>query len=318
MAKRSDALDTAILLVEILKRIPKRYKVTAPELQKQLANEGFERDLRTIQRHLDTLAEYFELERDDTSKPFGYRWLERAKGISLPSLTPQESLLMTLAEQHLRALLPVKLMKSMDGFFTQSRRNLLLDPLAKKERQWAKRVRVVATSQPLLPPAIKTDVLDEVTTALYENRVLEVDYQNAIGERKKARVWPLGLAQQGTRLYLVSRFEGYDNERSLALHRFHKAQALDERFPYPADFDLEKFDDAGRFGFGEGKQISLHFRINKDAGFHITESPLSEDQLVVEHDNCYEITATVVDSAMLTWWLRGFGDGVWDIRRTRI
>ena len=54
----------------------------------------------------------------------------------------------------------------------------------------------------------------------------------------------------------------------------------------------------------------MTFRIDKEAGFHITESPLLKDQTVIEHEDCYEISATVVDSAMLEWWLRGFGSNV--------
>ncbi len=315
MPKRSDTLDTAILILEILKRIPRQRKITASELHKQLMNEGFDRDLRTIQRHLDTLSEHFELERDDRNKPYGYRWLEYAKGISMPGLTTQESLLLTLAEQHLKMLLPAKLMKSLEGFFEQSRRNLSPSSKPSMERQWLHKVRVVATSQPLLPPLIKPAVFEAVSTALYENRVLLTDYQNANRERKEARVLPLGLAQQGARLYLVCRFEGFNNERSLALHRFHKAVALNETFKYPADFNLKQYDDDGRFGFGDGKKVSLTFKIHKDTGFHITESALSQDQQVIEHDDFYEIKATVVDSAMLDWWIHGFGENMWDVEK---
>jgi predicted DNA-binding transcriptional regulator YafY len=291
--------------------------MTAAELQKQLANNGIERDIRTIQRHLDTLSEHFKLERDDRDKPYGYSWLKYADGISVPGLTAQESLLLALAEQNLQALLPVKLMKSMEGLFSQSHRILGPGTSAKLERQWLRKVRVVAAAQPLLPPKIKSGVLEEVSTALYENRVLEVDYQNASSKRQKTRVWPLGLAQQGPRLYLVCRFEGYDNERSLAMHRFNKAQALIERFSYPADFDLEKFDDDGRFGFGDSEKIRLKFKITKNAGLHLTESPLSNDQQIIEYDDHYDITATVVDTAMLTWWLRGFGEAVWGIEKSQ-
>ncbi len=315
MPKRSDTLETAILILEILKRIPKQRKITASELHNQLVNEGFDRDLRTIQRHLDTLSEHFDLERDDRSKPYGYRWLEYAKGISFPGLTPQESLLLTLAEQHLKMLLPAKLMRSMGGFFEQSRRNLGPSSKPSLERQWLQKVRVVATSQPLLPPPLKPGVFDAVSMALYENRVLLADYQNANGERKEVRVHPLGLAQQGPRLYLVCRFEGFNNERSLALHRFRKAEVLNENFEYPSEFNLKQYDDDGRFGFGDGKKVNLTFKIHKDTGLHIIESPLSQDQQVIEHDDFYEIKATVVDSAMLDWWINGFGESLWDVKK---
>ena len=65
-----------------------------------------------------------------------------------------------------------------------------------------------------------------------------------------------------------------------------------------------------RFGYGDGKLIRLSFRIEKEAGLHIVECPLSADQQVVELDDAYEVTATVVDSAMLDWWLRGFGTAI--------
>jgi len=111
-------------------------------------------------------------------------------------------------------------------------------------------------------------------------------------------------------MYLVCRFEGYENERSLALHRIKSARASTLTFSRPPDFDLKQYDDDGRFGYGEGKCIQLSFRIDKEAGLHLLESPLSLDQRVVKREDAYEITATVVDSAVLEWWLRGFGESI--------
>jgi predicted DNA-binding transcriptional regulator YafY len=316
MAKRPDTLETTLLAIELLRRIPRGRKVTASELHEQLKDAGIERELRTIQRQLEMLSEHFEIERDDRSKPFGYRWLEQAKGLALPNLTPQESLLLGLAEEHLKNLLPARLVKSMEGFFTQARRNLGPESNAKLEREWAGKVRVVATSQPLLAPKIKPGVFENVSEALYANRLLHLDYLNASGKRSKVDVMPLGLAQQGSRLYLVCRYQGYDNERSLALHRILSAEASTRTFDRPKEFNLRQFDDDGRFGYGEGKRVRLCFRIEKSAGLHLLESPLSADQAVIEQDEYYEITATVVESAMLEWWLRGFGEAVSDIRKT--
>ncbi len=123
-AQRPDSLETLQLAFELLRRIPKARTVTAPELHQQLADAGYERDMRTVQRLLETLSEVYDIERDDSSKPYRYRWKEFAKGLSLPSLSAQESLLLMLAEQHLSSLLPAKLMKSMEGFFFQARSQL--------------------------------------------------------------------------------------------------------------------------------------------------------------------------------------------------
>ena len=316
MAKRSDTLETVLLAVELMRRIPRGRKVTAGELHQQLKDAGIERELRTIQRQLEMLSEHFEIERDDRSKPYGYRWLEQAKALAMPNLTPQESLLLQLAEEHLKNLLPPRLMKSMDAFFSQARRNLGSESTARLEREWPGKVRVVATSQPLLPPKIVPGVFEAVSEALYANRWLTLDYQNSAGKRRSITVMPLGLAQQGPRLYLVCRFDGFNNERSLALHRIRKAEASTLTFERPAEFDLQKYDDDGRFGFGEGHRVQLRFRITKDAGLHLTESPLSTDQQYVEaQDGWLEIIATVVDSSMLDWWLRGFGKAVTNIQK---
>jgi predicted DNA-binding transcriptional regulator YafY len=171
------------------------------------------------------------------------------------------------------------------------------------------KVRVVSQSVPLLPPEIRKGVLDSVSTALYYDHWLDIDYINVQGERKIKRVMPLGLAQQGARMILVVRFEGHDNERSLALNRIQSAHDTGLRFK-PFGFDLAKYDDDGRFGFGEGKEIELKFRIEKLSGIFLTESKLSKDQQVKDLGDWLEISATVMESEQLIWWLRGFGERV--------
>ncbi|MBP7544944.1 MAG: WYL domain-containing protein, partial [Acidovorax sp.] len=252
MSQRPDTLETTLLAIELLRHIPRKHKITAKELQQKLHRAGIERDLRSVQRLMAALSDSAALgiERDDRSKPYGFRWQEEARGMALGQLTLHESLLLQLAEEHLKHLLPAHLMQSMEGFFSQARRNLDgQNPNERLARQWPRKVRVVATSQPLLPPAILPGVLEAVSEALYANRWLELDYQNAAGQRKSIKVMPLGLAQQGPRLYLVCRYEGFDNERSLALHRIRKAQASTLGFERPTNFDFQRYDDDGRFGF---------------------------------------------------------------------
>jgi predicted DNA-binding transcriptional regulator YafY len=315
MSKRPDTLETVHIVLALLKRIPRSGQISAPELRAQLEAAGLARDLRTIQRQLEMLTEHFDIERDDRSKPYGYRWKERATGLSLPGMTEQESLLLNLAEQHMRNLLPAGLMKSMERFFTQARNNVRPHTNAKNAREWLSKVRVISETQPLMPPKIVAGVFDEVSNALYGNYWLEVDYLNIEGKRTKAEVMPLGLAQQGPRLYLVCRFSGYTNERSLALHRITQAHATERTFDRPKDFDLKQFDNDGRFGFGEGKRIRLSFLIDKASGVYLRECPLSEDQVVSIAKDKLKITATVVDTALLDRWLLGFGEHIADVKK---
>ncbi|MGI9322018.1 MAG: helix-turn-helix transcriptional regulator [Pseudomonadales bacterium] len=321
MPKRTKIYDTLILAIELLQLIPKNGKVSAPELQKRLEGMGRERDLRTIQRHLLELSEHFEIERDDSDKPYGYRWSKHAKGFSVPTLNEQQSLLLTMAEEHLRYLLPPNLMRSMQGFFEQAKFNMGPHQKANRDREWLSKVSVVNTTQPLIPAKIADQVFNEVSAALYANHWLEVDYQNKEGHRADYTVMPLGLGmaqQRGPGLYLVCKFKGHDDYRSLALHRMHKAHATSLSFKRPKDFDLKQYDADGRFGFGQGKLVRLSFIINKGVGAHLLETPLSSDQKVKELQDDYKITATVVESEQLEWWLRGFGENVHSIQRRAI
>ena len=315
MAKRPDTLESLVFALELLRRIPRQRKVTAQELHLQLQEAGLKKGMRTVQRQLKLLSEHFDIECDDREKPYGYRWKQQSEGFCVPRLNLQDSLLLTLAEQYLRKILPARLMKSMEGFFTQARYELEYHGGQRPELEWLSKVRIVDTTQPLMAPILKPDVFEAVSNALYENKWLKLKYENAEGWRGNYRVMPLGLAQQGPRLYLVCRFEDFDNERSLALHRIISAEVSIRGFERPPGFDLEKYDDDGRFGFGEGERIKLTFKINKPNGFHLLESPLSKDQEVRDLNNEYEITATVVDTEQLNWWLRGFGEAARDIRK---
>lgn len=307
MARKPNNLETVRLALELLRRIPRTHKISASELHRQLLDAGIERDLRTIQRQLDELSQHFDIERDDSSKPYGYRWKDQAQAMSLPGLTPHQSLVLSLAEEHLKPLLPATVLRSMDGFFKQARVNLAPHTAAQPEREWLRKVRVVSTSQPLIPPKLKPGIFEAVSQALYANQWLEVEYVNAAGKKLESRIMPLGLAQQGVRLFLVCRFMGYDNERSLALHRLNKATATGIPFERPSRFDLKSYDDEGRFGVSLGKPIELKITVTKGAGLHLLESPLATDQQVKETEDAYEITATVAPTEQLKRWLRGFG-----------
>lgn len=313
-ARRPDTLGTTVLALELLRRIPRGRKVTAGDLRRQLQAVGVVRSARTIQRQLAVLSNHFPIECDDREKPYGYRWMDSAQALAVPGITPQESLLLLLAEEHLRVLMPAPVLKAMAGFFDQARRNLGPDRDARLEREWPRKVRVVATSQPLLPSKIAPEVLVTVSDALYRNHWLRLDYKNASGWRATADVMPLGLVQQGVRLYLVCRYRGYDNERNLALNRILSAEASVASFERPKDFNLQRYDEDGRFGFGNGERVVLTFRITREAGLHLLESRLSRDQKALDlGDGTLRFTATVVDSDMLDWWLRGFGSAVTEV-----
>lgn len=307
MAKRPNNLAAVTIALKILHRIPRKPRsIDGPTLREQLKEDGLIRELRTIERHLESLSDHFGILRDESSKPYRYSWPKESKALDIPVLSEQDSLLLLLAKQQLQSLLPASLNKSMEGFFEQAEYALGAQADSKLAREWLTKVRVVSDSQPLIAPNIDPEIFDVVSNALYSNRWLNLRYRKSSGIVSDIKVMPLGLAQQQQRFYLVCRYEGYDNERTLALHRILSAQSS-FTFERPEDFSLMQYDIDGRFAFGEGKKIKLSFRINAIAGAHLLETPLSTDQTVRDVDGKLTITASVIDAARLDWWLRGFG-----------
>lgn len=319
MAKRPSDIDATLLQLEILRRIPKLpHKIDAKTLHQQLLDAGFERDLRSIQRTLKHLCEHFDIEIDGRSKPYGYSWKLHSQGLALPILNEQQSLLLKLAEQQLKYLLPANLMASMKPFFEQADR-MVCGAKDQPEYQWLNKVCSTPTSLPLVPAKVKDEIFSAVSQALFQNRFLKIEYQNQFGKKHTANVMPLAIAQQGASIYLVCRYEGFQDNRLLALHRIREAEISTLSFDRPKDFDLKAYQNDGHLGFGNGDKIRLTFSIDKQAGFHLTETLLSKDQKILEEsDNHYRFQATVADNDMLEWWIRKFGEDIWDIEKERI
>ena len=156
-------------------------------------------------------------------------------------------------------------------------------------------------------------MLEAVSIALYEDRWLTLSYRNAARTIKKITVMPLALAQQGVRLYLVCRYQGYNDNRTLVLHRILNAKACTMVFQRPQDFNLAQFEAEGGFNISKGNTIQLTFMITAKAGRHLYETPLSSDQTITETEDGLRVSATVIDSERLNWWLNGFGESVWSV-----
>ena len=318
MAERKENMEGLVMTLELLKRIPASRWVTIKEVQEELQEQDarFVRSERNYQKMFRKLVHEGLIDQDDSSKPHRFKSNETSKRLTVRGLNAKEALLLTLAEQQLRPLLPAKLMKCMDSFFTEARSQLSEKASAHLEHEWLAKVRTISTTQPLLPPKVDPEVLQQVSDALFGNQWLDLNYKSANSKKTtNYKVMPLGLVQQGPRMYLACRFDGYDDNRSLALHRMLSAKASTLAFERPKDFDLRQVNENLSFGDQPTKMVRLSFTIDKANGLHMVECPLSKDQLVVELGDGYEISATVEDTDVLDRWLAGFGDGVRSVNR---
>jgi predicted DNA-binding transcriptional regulator YafY len=309
----SAALDNALLILEILKRIPRRRFTTSAQLHTQIEALGLRVSMRTMQRHLDAITQRFPVECDARAKPYGYRWQAGAQGLNLPQLSPAEALLLRLAQADLERLLPRRTLLALAPLFDSARRRLDDDagdaPSARAERRWLGKVRRIPEGLPAQAahglPAALVDTLGE---ALYHERMLSIRYRNARGKASSAEVMPLGLVQQGHRLYLVARFSGHADTRVLALPRIQQAQ-LGAPFAHPRDFDLDAFLQQGHFGVRRGPPVRLAFRMRRAEARHLVEYPIAADQTVEDDGSDWlHVRATLPDTELLRRWLRGHAD----------
>lgn len=317
--KKPTIMESVNMALLALQMLSTKRKVSTAEVHAHLKARGYERDLRTIQRLMKAMVDNEELgvESDGARAETGYTWGNHKAPLLFRDLSLQESLLLRLAEEHLQNLLAPETAKAMQAFFDQARSNMRERDNSHQAKAWMAKVRVVSETQPLLPPKINKEVLPTVAEALYADCWLDVNYTNQRDVNKTHRVMPLGLVQQGPRMYLVCRFEGYDNERILALHRIKKAINTTLPFHRPS-FDLSAYEDEGHLAVGNGERIQLRFDIDKAAGLHLLETPLSKDQTATPIDGGYSITATVQQTLVLDRWLKGFGGQVRNIKKTSV
>ncbi|WP_443743404.1 helix-turn-helix transcriptional regulator [Sutterella sp.] len=301
--------EEVITMVRILECIPLKRWVTGSEIQQKLAADGIDIRRRTLQRYLKTIREnphVFPIVANMSRKPYGFRWNTSGRGLHLPLLGSQETLLLRLCDQYLHMLLPSTILSGLKPLFADARNAADASPTA----SWLRKMKVVSPALPFLPPTIRDTVFEAVTEALLHDRLLFVRYNNARDHTVEANVKPLGLVQQDVRTYLVCQFEKYDNYRHLALHRIETAHMLDTRFERPEGFDLDAYTNAAPFNYAVGRSVKLEI-VTDDPVLvkNLSETPFNASQTIVSSSPAAEgrpawtITAVIEDSLLLDGWL---------------
>lgn len=294
----------------MIPRFPR--KITARDLTERLEREGLSISKRTVERDLQELSAAFPLTLDNREKPYGWSWQKDAPAFDLPGLGNHEALTLMLVEQHLKLLLPGSTLDVMAPYFKAARQQLTTIPKSGNMKSWLNKVRTIPPAQPLLTPAIKSDVYFAVTEALLSEKILDILYRRR-GESHSVeyQIHPLALIQRGGVIYLYARFFDYTDNRLLVLHRIEKASLLDSPANYPEGFSIDEEIRSGRLGFGDGSMVKLRAIFSATSGEHLYETPLSTDQKIeVIKENQLEVTATVADTPQLLWWLLALGSGV--------
>ena len=296
----------------MLRTIPRYpFKITASELTAKLVDEQFSVSKRTIERDLIELSLSFPLALDERSKPYGWSWSKEAPGFDLPGLSGHEALLLAMAEDYLKELLPSITNEVLSPHFNAAKRALKVQYNSKNISNWHSKIRSISANQPLISPKIPSEIQKVVSEGLLTEKQLNITYQK-LGEEKVEvhRIHPLALVNRGNLSYLMATFYDYQDVRLLAMHRIKSAELLKDQAIIPRDFDLDLEIAKGRLSFGDGEMIELVLEFSREIGEYFLETPISENQVHIANEHKIIITATIANTPQLKWWIFGLGAGV--------
>ncbi|MBN1948061.1 MAG: WYL domain-containing protein [Bradymonadales bacterium] len=307
MQRSSDTSLRQWTMLRLVPRAPR--KIDTASLERRLAEQGFSIDRRSIQRDLQKLSSVFPLQCDDRNRPYGWSWMREAPAFDIPAMDAQTALTVRLIADYLTPILPPSTMAYLTP---QIRRadDLLAHLSANRLSSWPEKVRVMHKGQPLLPPKVDARVLDQVYTALLEEVCFETNYRKrGSGEDRHYQVNPLGLVVRGETFYLVATLWNYDDVINLVLHRMRSVELTDKPRRIPEGFDLDRYIASGALGFKLAEQpIRLEALVDRDLQEVLHETPISEDQELVEQENGrWLLRATVADTLQLRGWILYYG-----------
>ena len=304
---------------QVLSQLQRNRWVGTTHIYEQLIMAGFDISLRTVQRDLNALAKRFPIEKNNAN-PQGWRWKEDAPLQSLPHMNLSQAVAFNMVEANLTQLLPPVILDELFPWFDLARRQL---KNSKVTHSWIDRVRIEPATQPLIAPSINLESKDNIYHALFYQLQIKACYTRSNkSQASEYTLNPIAIIQRGIIIYLLATRtdDAAATIRTFALHRFDHVEILESAAKTPDDFQLDTYLDEGSMGFSHplfrelderGKNTAVELQFTKQAGKSLTESKLSDDQVVISNpDDTLTIKATVNLTSQLVWWLRGFGSGL--------
>jgi predicted DNA-binding transcriptional regulator YafY len=298
-------------LLDVLRLIPVGHKVTATQIHQCLESLGYQTTRRTLERDLAALATHYGIVCDRRSKPYGWSWGARADIPVIHDLGLTQALSLKLLERECADLIPASAQEVLKPWFGAAKKRLQ-NASHTQTAKYEEKILIAPSGSPLLAAKIPKGVMDGVQGALFLGKQIQARYRSKHQEQSKAiHINPLGLIRTELITYLVAIFDGFTDPRLLALHRLSQIQILEVKSIPPKGFDLQAYAKSGALQFGQGKLIKLQFRMSDAAVAHLSETPLSKDQIITPDGKAhFLVSATVQDSPRLQWWLKGFGKQV--------
>ena len=301
--------STTLRHISMLKLIPKypSYILTS-SIKNQLAEQGFDVSLRTIQRDLENLSSVMGITCINSADGNQWQYINSGNEI-LPAIQPAEALLLCIAKEQLSSILPFTALNQLEPRFNKAEETL---KISEKFKDWRDRIKIINTGFPL----IANDVLDDLRSSVYEailnKKQIKLVYRIKVGELKEYTLNSHGLIIRSNSHYLVaSKFESPDNFQLFKLSKMHEVTALNED-NLPCESDIKTYLCTNASGFLLSKiPIKLEMLVTGPALSLLQEGTMSSNQTLkisqLKGKSIATVTATVEFTQDLVHFLVGFG-----------
>lgn len=157
----------------------------------------------------------------------------------------------------------------------------------------------------------RSEVIDDLVTALVYDNPVDVRYQKASGLTRRYRLHPytLGIYRQG--LYVFALDVEASQVKSFAVERIEEiARARNERFKYPADWD-PRGHIRNAFGIISGPAVTVRLAFSPEVRTYVRERRWHPTQKLVQRpDGWLELTIEVALTVEVVSWVHSFGPDV--------
>lgn len=296
--------DLVMRQLAMLSLIPKGAPgISTAAIAEALKAQDFEISRRSIQRDLEKLSAVYPLTCDSEGRTNLWYYLTDSAHVLIPSMDVNTALTLKLAQQHLQPLIPQRVRAFLEPYFPQADKVLLNHP--SRLKNWTEKTRAISLGLQQTAPQITGEVWDVITQAIVDKEMCEVSYHSHQSDQPKTyRISPLAVVIRGPVTYLLAVYEGYQDIRQMALHRFHNAKALLNDAFIPEDFCLDDYIQSGNFGILYDKVPQLlEMTVSSSVARILREVPLSDEQDIFEAQSEIWVRCRLPESWDLYRWL---------------
>lgn len=276
---RNEQLIRQHKILQVLERV--RYGKTLEELRDDLVQELGLSSLhtRSVRRDLEALqAAGIDVAAHDSQRGKIWKLGPRAKGSYRITASATELIALSLSRDLLYPLAGTTFWIGIESFWNKIREELP-DAVMNHYERYREVLHVLGV--PAKSYEKQQGILATLNRAIHEHRVVEIEYRSLGKPLSKRKIEPLAVVIYQSSLYIVAAAEEVTDPeqriRHWKLDRFSKAEALDQWFKPPENFDVGQHLARG-MGIFAGKTSKYRIRFSAYAAPFVLEEPWHPNQ----------------------------------------